>query len=155
MISTERSKEKVLEEYDAHAWYLLATPDSEASVYRAIARKGFTVRLGIGGKTPLDLHAVKTMDTNKDVMVRSPKETPFPSDGYIAVACGDYSIELVLPEVLRRQFAIFFQSVESMADFAPQRFSDVFRMKCHCSLTVRKSAKHADTLREAMSTMWK
>ncbi|OGJ64159.1 hypothetical protein A3C37_04030 [Candidatus Peribacteria bacterium RIFCSPHIGHO2_02_FULL_53_20] len=152
---TEKAENKVFEEYDAHAWYLLATPDSEAAVYRAIARNGFTVRLGIGGKTTLDLHAVKALESNKEISVCSAAVTPFPSDGYIAVACGSYSIELVLPEILRRQFAIFFQNVQSMADFEPERFADVFRMKCPCSLTVRKSQKHAETLREAMGTMWK
>ena len=73
---------------------------------------------------------------------------PFRRDDHLVWDAGSHVIECIIPEVLARHFSFFFHAVTGIEGFDPQLFSDVFRMKAVCSVSIRRAEREAEEWRE-------
>ncbi len=128
-------------EYNAHPYHLLGMTQTEERLYGSL---GAGHKL-YGNDTFLDRYGVLRNIEKSNVVMQN--QTPFLKDGYSLWICGDYIVDCVLPESLTRHFAFFFQTVQTIDQFHPELFADVFKMKARCKLLVRKSASESAMLR--------
>ncbi len=143
-ISSLSKKEAIWYEYDSHAWYPLGMHETEMNLYEQLGEYGNKL---YGNDTFLDRYGAKLGRTITPVINDAP---PFPKEGYSLWVCGDYTVDCVFPDSISRHFAFFFQTVKSIEQFDTEFFSDIFKMKARCSITVLKSEASARDLREKM-----
>jgi hypothetical protein len=128
--------------FSSHPWHVLGMPDTESRLYDGLSPHGHKL---YGNDTFLDRYAFTLNPVPCRVAFTS--DPPFPKEGYSLWICGDYIVDSVLPEILTKHFAFFFQTVQSVDQFHPELFADIFHMKARCKVTVRKSADEAAALR--------
>lgn len=120
---------------------------AETRLYDSLGSMGHKL---CGNDTFLDRYGTKISSSRCPVVLST--ETPFLQEGYSLWVCGDYVADCIFPTVLSRHFAFFFQTVQSLEQFHPQLFADVFKMKARCKLQVWKSAEEARLLRAKFQT---
>lgn len=132
--------------YNSHPWYSIGMRETETRLYAGLVAVGVDCHLLYGNDTFLDKYG--------DRMIRVPgfktaigADVPFLREGQALWSCGDFIIECVFPPAISRHFAFFFQSVQSIADFDPAMFTDIFRMKARCKVSVRRDRKEAERIR--------
>lgn len=149
----EQGHDKEWYAYNAHPWHVLGMADTELRGYESLAKHGIACRMLYGNDTFLDTYGAKLVRI-KHFHVRMRPDVPFLREGYALWVCDDYVIECVFPDVLTRHFAHFFRTVEQIEDFDAELFSNVFRMKAPCKVTLRCAAKDAKRLRETLRKQW-
>ncbi len=137
-----QSSDPIWYEYNSHPWHFLAMTDIERRLYDSLGRNGHKL---YGNDTFLDRYGT-SMSTLSCPVVHS-DDVPFPKDGYSLWVCGDYVVDCVFPKTLSKHFAFFFRAVQSIDQFHPELFADIFRMKARCRLLVWKSSGEASLLR--------
>jgi len=142
-------------EYASHPWFTLAMPGTEADVYKTILAQKTSVHLVHGNDTFLDRHAIKLLKkTLPSIRQTTAKNLPFPKEGYLVIVYGSYVIECFVADVVSKHFALFFNSVQSIEQFDPQMFSDVFRMKTQARIQIRKSTADSAALRNTLEKLF-
>ncbi len=140
-------------EYNSHPYYALAIPDAELRFYGAVANEGVRHHILYGNQTFLDRHGDAC--TPHCCSHRTAAGTPFPSEGHIVLIAGEYIVEFVLPDVIRRHAEPFFQSVSRIEEFDAEVFYALFTMKVRCRLVIRRSSAEAQVLREKIAWYFK
>jgi hypothetical protein len=130
-------------EYNSHPWHFLGATETERRLYESLGPKGHKM---YGNDTFLDQYGVQFNAEGSDALIVP--QSPFPKEGYSLWLCGDYIVDCVFPDVLSKHFSFFFQTVQSIEQFHPELFADIFRMKTRCRLLVWKSAREAALLRQ-------
>lgn len=140
--------------YDSHPWYSLGMRDTEQRLYQSVVSHGKKICMLYGNNSFLDQYGSKLVSV-PGFTTKISEDAPFPKEGHAIWICGDHIVECVFPEILSRNFAFFFESVKKVSDFNQELFSDVFRMKSQCKVTVRRSAKEAEKLKKILSAYFK
>jgi len=138
--------EKHLFKFYSHAWWQLGKNSGrEVQFYQKIAASGVTCYWLFGSNTPLDRGATQWI---KEIFPYALSATPpFPQEGYNLNVYGDYIVECVLPKTMAKHFSSIFEHTQSMDDFDPELFLDLFTRTATYEVTVWKNAKQADLLR--------
>jgi hypothetical protein len=140
--------------YNSHTWYTLGMHDQDERGWRGLTEHGTSCYFLCGNDTFLDRHGLKLLQM-QNYHTAVTEDPPFPADGYNINICGDYIIEGIFPEAIRKHFALFFESVKSIDQFDAELFADVFRMKAKCKITVRRNVEEAEKLRKSIKRYFK
>ncbi len=142
-------RQKKLHKYYSHAWWQFGANAEDAVFYRSLKEKGIECRWIFGSNTFLDSLASKILNETFEAVVL--KEPPFPKEGYSLNVYGDYIIESLLPDSIAKHFSLFFSSVKVIKDFDQALFTDLFLMRGKYKVTVWRSPKQAELLREKLN----
>ena len=132
--------------YNSHPWHVIGMSDTELRGYNAITAKHISCHMMYGNNTFLDQYGAKLVRI-KNFQASVCTDIPLPKSGYAIWICGDYIIECLMPDSLSKRFDYFFEHVKNIKEFQPDIFADIFHMKAHCKVTIRRHEKEADTLR--------
>ena len=132
--------------YNSHPWHSLGMRDTEQRLYESIISHGKEVFMVFGNETFLDTYGQKLVTAN-GYHTTIVSDSPFLQDGYALWVCDDHIVECIFPEIISRNFLFFFQSVQNISNFNQTLFSDVFKMKCNCKITVRCDTKEANRIK--------
>ena len=142
MAMLESTEDKVSYKFSNHFEWLLGMVPTERQQIESFATKGVHIYNALSEKKFLDHYVVDTFQTETN-HIRLVDNTFFPNEKYSTNIIGDYIIEFFYPDILAQYFGLFFETVKSIEQFDPQRFTDIFQMRVPCELVVRKSAKDA------------
>lgn len=132
--------------YNSHPWYSFGMRDTESRLYQGLVAEGVLPHLLYGNDTFLDRYGEKIIQVRGFETVCT-AESPFPKEGYALWCCGDYIVECIMPQSISQHFAFFFANVHTISQFDPELFTDIFKMRARCKVTVRKDAKEGKKLR--------
>lgn len=132
--------------YNAHPWYSIGMRDTEARFYHSMTANGNTCVMFYGNDTFLDRYGDKLIRV-KNMRSYIVPSVPFPKEGYALWVFDDNILECIFPPAISRHFEFFFNTVKSIGEFDAELFSDLFRMKAKCKITVRRDKKEAEKLR--------
>lgn len=133
--------------YNSHPWYSIGMRDTERRLYEGIIHQGKSVNILYGNNSYLDEYGsnlivmddlYKTINTNAS----------FPKNGHAIWICNDHIVECVMPEIIARNFLFYFESVKKISEFNQQQFTDVFKMKSRCKISIRCNKKEAEKLQK-------
>jgi hypothetical protein len=134
-----------LMKYYSHAWWQLGAYALDPAFYKRIREAGLRCYWLFGNTTVLDKHAAAL---HEDVMdVRLIENPPFPTEGYCLNVYGPYIFECLFPEKISKLLDVYFHSVQSIDQFDPEVFSDIFTLPSKITLKVWKSESQALGLR--------
>lgn len=137
-------------EYNAHPWHFLLNPDSEYNLYKKIINKGVHVHFCFGNNTFLDTYGIQICKKSlPEAHVTVSSRQVFTRDGYILIVYGDYILECFFPTILKNHFNFFFQTINSIEEFDPLMYSNIFKMKSISKIFIRKSSAEAQKLRQS------
>ncbi|MBI5793994.1 hypothetical protein HZA87_02820 [Candidatus Uhrbacteria bacterium] len=131
--------------YDSHPWYVLGMRETETRLYKSLVSEGINVQMLYGNDTFLDKYGNKRVSV-KGFRSAITTDSPFLKEGYALWVCGEHIVECIFPDVISRNFQFFFQTVQSVEEFEPELFSDIFKMRSKCKITIRRSAKESKAL---------
>ncbi len=143
-IETDSSREWYA--YNSHPWHVIGMNDTEIRGYQAIVAKGVVCRMVYGNDDFLTRYAMKMIKMPRFRTTLS-EEISLPKDGYSLWVCGEYIVECLFPESLAKRFKYFFREVQSMEQFEPELFADIFKMKARCKVALRRNKHDAESLR--------
>jgi len=136
--------------YNSHPWYSLGMLETEVRLYKSIVASGINCHMLYGNNSFLDIYGQKKRKV-EGFHTAIAKVSQFHEEGHALWACDDFVVECVMPPVISKHFAFFFQNVKAIEDFDPQLFSDVFRMKARCKIKFSRKAKEAERYRRILS----
>lgn len=146
----EEVKDSNWYEYNAHPWHFLLHPNSEHQVYKKIIDQGIDVNICFGNHSFLDTYGVQICKKSiSEAKVTVATNQVFPRDGYILIVFGDFILECFFPAILKNHFTFFFQSTNSMEEFDPAMYANIFKMKSISKIFIRKSGVEAEKLRKS------
>lgn len=148
------SNERTWYAFNSHPWYALGMPDTEQRLYQSLAAQKIKTHLLFGNNSFLDRYG-GSLTVAEDFITALADQTPFPAEGYALWLAGDFVLEVIFPDVVANHFALFFKTVNSPEEFDPQLFSDVFKMKAYCRLTVTLDRARVQTLRKKLAAYFR
>lgn len=133
--------------YNSHPWYSLGMRDTETRLYKALVAKEVHAHMLYGNDNFLDRYGDRAIKV-KGFRTKIEPTPTLPAEGYALWVDGEFFIESIMPDSIANLFAFYFRSVQSIESFDAQLFSDIFRMRASCSVTVtrnraRSKAYHA------------
>ncbi len=132
--------------YNSHPWYSLGMRETETRFYQSMVASGHPMIILYGNDTFLDRYGERLIRV-RNVHGSITPDIPFPKEGCALWVCDDHILECIFPPAITRHFAFFFNTVESIETFDAELFSDIFRMKAKCKITVRRNVREAQKLR--------
>lgn len=132
--------------FDSHCWHPIGMRDTETRLYKSILAQNIDLHVVYGNSTFLDTYGSKLIKL-PHVHTAVVEQHPFLADGHAIWICEDHIVESVFPDIIMRNFSFFFQTVDSIEQFEPELFSDVFKMKAHTKINVRRDKEECDRLR--------
>ena len=135
--------------FNSHPWYNLGMFETELRLYQGLHARGIRTYMLFGGGTFLDRYGDSLIRT-EGLVTAVAGEAPFAREDYAVWAAGEYLLEVVMSPLIARHFSFFFNRIESLEQYHPRLFADVFRMRERCSVKVSRSRKRADEVRRAI-----
>lgn len=145
-VNREYGPEESTYVYQAHPYYALGMKETETAFFRQVlsvspvyfltGNSGFLDRLGMSAYEEIGIPAF------------ADETTVFPQEGYCVTVIGDYIFEVIYPPVISEYFRLFFDTVTDTKGFNPELFRKIFAIRSRCKLTLRRSAKNAQKVRE-------
>lgn len=132
--------------FNSHPWYSLGMRETETRFYQSMVASGHPLVILYGNDTFLDRYGERLIRV-RNVNGSIAPDIPFPKEECALWVCDDHILECLFPPSIAKYFAFFFNTVESIGDFDAEQFSDIFRMKARCKITVRRDGKEAQRLR--------
>jgi hypothetical protein len=137
--------ESTLHKYYSHAWWQYGQNHGDAGFYENLAKRGVRCRWLFGNDTYLDRQGAERIRGSFEAVI-DPKP-PFPTEGYNLNVYGDYVLECVFPDTMSKHLEAFFERVTSAKQFDREVLMDLFTMPCPCKVTLWKSKRQAELLR--------
>ena len=135
--------------YNSHPWYSFGMRETESRLYQGLVSEGVSPHLLYGNDTFLDRYGEKIIRV-KGFETRCTAETPFLKEGYALWCTGEYTVECVMPPSISQHFAFFFANVQSISQFDPELFTDIFKMRSRCKVTMRRDVQECGKLRDKL-----
>lgn len=133
-----------------HFVWLLGIAKNETAQIASFHKYQIHYHIGILGNTFLDTYVCETY-SHENTNIKHIQTDFFPQEKYHNNIIADYIIEFLMPDKLHNYFTAFLQSTTNIKDFKPERFTEIFEMKCPCTLTIRKSKQEAKAFIEALN----
>lgn len=145
----QETKERSWYAYNSHPWYAVGSLDTEHHFFERLMLRGVSVFLVYGNDSFLDRYGLNLISLTGFKTAIS-TTTQLASEGYALWACGPYILEVTIPEELNKHFTYFFNSVSAVEQFNPDFFSQIFRMRAKCSLSVEYNAERSRKLQKKL-----
>lgn len=152
-VLTEVSKSEDWYFFNAHPWWSLGMREAEYRLFKGITAKKIALNAVYGGTSFLDEYGSTLIKVSGLKVARTNStRSPFGHDSIWL--CGDYLVFCAFPQAINQQFDFFFNNVQTIADFDPQSFQNIFQMKCKIQIVVRKSTLESKRLRKKFSQLF-
>ncbi len=141
--------------YNAHTYHIIWMPETEETIHRAIGEQWPDAYFLVGNNTELDTYGANLLKMIPWYHLAYMNKPSFMSEWYLLNVVGDYYIEVILPEVIAKHFALIFSSVQDIDTFHIAPFIDLFHLKADYSLKIRRDSQNADHLRSKIGYFFK
>lgn len=140
--------------YNSHVYHILWMPETESTNFRNMKQQLWKVYLLVGNESTMDKHAADIIRLNGIDVICNNKHK-FLKDGYFINIVWDYMLEALFPDIINQYFKVFFDNIQNIKDFNPEWFQNIFKMKCECKITIRRSKSQTDILKKEIKKFFK
>ena len=147
------SQKKVMFEWIPHPWFMLAHPEQEERLVRAMKQTGGKLYMVIGGRTYLDNCYLKYWSEDLFEYVLDADAFENQRSTYYSIV-DDYVLTVSLEPDLTEEIDLLYQRVRGAGDLSDESVAELFQKKTNINMVLEKNQKKASALLEKFSVLF-